>query len=133
MTPDPSQPKTTRAKPDPAVKRLIIRHAEKFQDKFRFKLRVAWGRNGKEIKEMLGVWSEDDIQTLQDEFFQSKDPRIARSYTPDYSIAHFARVAQLLRLPAAARIEPRTADNMEAVRRAVQGRPRQIGQETEDR
>ena len=60
-----------RAKPpsDPAVKRLLIRHQGLYATKTGAACPVAWGRDGKLVKQLLATYDEATVERLQDAFF----------------------------------------------------------------
>ncbi|MGC8487333.1 MAG: hypothetical protein ACP5QO_03795 [Clostridia bacterium] len=60
-----------RAKPapDPAVKRLLLRHQALYQAKTGAAFPVAWGRDGKLVKQLLAAYDEATVERLQDAFF----------------------------------------------------------------
>ena len=60
-----------RAKPapDPAVKRLLLRHQALYQAKTGAAFPVVWGRDGKLVKQLCATYGESTLERLQDAFF----------------------------------------------------------------
>lgn len=76
---------TTRAKtpPNPDVRPLLLRHAQRYQERVGAPYPVAWGKEGAIIKRLLQTYTRDELVLLQDTFFgQPADSQAAlRGYT----------------------------------------------------
>lgn len=98
-----------------AIARVEARYIERFEAKFGFTPKIAYGKERKLLQGLIAPWGESDVLALVDEFFATTDPKIVRS---DYTLTAFAYHAQHLKLHGH-RTDDRTADNIDAATRAM--------------
>lgn len=118
--------KRKRAAPQPEAAAALLRVEEhykfRFAGRFGFTPRIQYGRDRRHIKDLLAAWGEADVMVLVDDFFDTTDVKVIRS---DYSVAALFALAQHMRVNkvrTGAQADERTAANVDAARRAVQGK-----------
>jgi len=108
---------------NPAVARCIDHYDAEFQRRHGFKPdRRGYGRFGKDLRDLLETWTEQNVLDMMEDFFYDNDPRVLRG---NWSTADFANLAQYLRIKrtsGAPILDARTANNLDAARRATQRR-----------
>lgn len=118
----PKKPRKRKAAGDanPAIVRCIDCYDEHFQKKHGFKPdRRGYGRFAKDLQGFLASWTEQELLEVLHDFFYANDPKVLRS---NWTTADFANLAQHLRIrrtsPAPV-LDARSANNLDAVRRAT--------------
>lgn len=124
---DDPKPEKKKAKPkaesDGRVVALetafVVRHEERWKVK---PLLTPYGKNRRQLKDLAGQLSDDEITALMDLFFATRDRDVERS---DYTIAAFIRLVPHLRLLERRTAGPRgrTQDNLDAAARATGRKP----------
>jgi hypothetical protein len=90
------KPKQEPKETDPRIKTLIDAFHQKHIERHGCSpLRPEYGRFAKELKAMLVSADANELVTLMDDFFSTRDPRVVRS---DYKPMDFVYLAQHLRL-----------------------------------
>lgn len=101
------------------VSKCIDAFHDAFVRRFGFKPKIDGGKDGANLKRLIATWDERVVLELIEEFFTTRDPRVARS---DYTIGAFYNLAQHLRLRRQTIQDQRTAENMDAASRASETR-----------
>ncbi|HET9024317.1 MAG TPA: hypothetical protein VFN64_07065 [Burkholderiaceae bacterium] len=103
---------------EPSVKRAVDCFHDRFVERFGFKPDPRYyGRFARDVKQLIAAWGEKEVLALIDEFFATRDPRVARS---DYTAAAFLGLAQHLRVRQTGQAaDERTQQNLDAADRAM--------------
>jgi hypothetical protein len=121
-----------RAKTEKAVRKdaglqLVLEHYyDGFARRFGFKPAALWARDKNMLRPYFDAWGQEATLAAVDTFLDpaTTDPRIVAGYNPDFSVQHFVRVAQYLRVSEVAPVpaDHKSARTADAVRRAIGGR-----------
>ena len=122
-TPKAQQRAAQRERKDAGLQRVLEAYYERFAERFKFPPVKNYPAHKRMLKPIFDSWGEAETDAALALFLATTDPRVTTGYQPDYTIQHFLRVAQYLRVADVSPIrDSRLENNAEAVRRAVGGR-----------
>lgn len=128
----PTPSKVARAekkeRKDAGLQRVLLAHYARFEERFKFPPVKNFGGHKRMLRPIFESWGEDETDAALALFMKTTDSRVTTGYQPDYTIQHFLRVAQYLRVADARPVvDGRTARNADAVAKAIAGPQRQLG------